>query len=256
MSTFASMFSDFQDQTKAYTEKLDITELSFMRMFTRGMQEFQRETEYMEMLADITRLAPPNPPIFMIPDDCIRVVQLRGKIVTPCGQPSEEIFLLQGHDQHYRNMEKWKTGQLETPVDYAMRIPDRVTVDGKVRLASIWQREIWISPEWAGDTITCWYIPNIDPIDIGSPQWAAWFPAGIYDDTFLTMFNTLRIHPSLAIFEQAFLDYALAMYIKSKGSANYKVFEESFYNTAKRAIEIKPIYNKEMVASYMFAPWS
>ena len=47
-STFLELYSDFQDEVKLYTEKLDVTELSFMRRFTKGIQAFQQETEYVE----------------------------------------------------------------------------------------------------------------------------------------------------------------------------------------------------------------
>ena len=43
-STFLELYSDFQDEVKLYTEKLDVTELSFMRRFTKGIQAFQQET--------------------------------------------------------------------------------------------------------------------------------------------------------------------------------------------------------------------
>ena len=45
MSTFRELYSDFQDTAKLYTEKMDNTEVTFMRLITRAAQEFQLETE-------------------------------------------------------------------------------------------------------------------------------------------------------------------------------------------------------------------
>lgn len=255
-SSFAELYSDFQDKVKAYTEKLDITEFSFMRLYTRGMQTFQRETEYIEKTVDIQRGVPPDAPIFIVPDDMLRIVDVRGLTNTACGV-QEEIMLLQDYEQFIRNKDKWDGGYLETPTDYGMRIPYKRTVSAgrgnQIRLATIWQRELITFPEFEGDTLTIWYIPDIHAISNLSSQWASWFP---YDTNFLNQFRSTTLNPSIAQFEKAFLDYAVSEYIQSKGSANYKVFEANFNAAVVRAIETKPTLYREGTTSYMFAPWS
>ena len=255
-STFAELFSDFQDQAKVYTEKFDLTELSFMRLLTRGMQEFQRETHYVEKTVQINRGVAPNAPIFIVPDDMLVAIDVRALRDTPCGI-EEELFLNQSYTQLIRNKDKWAGGYLETPTDYAMRMPYKRTVtSGKgpqTRMYSIWQRELITYPEYEGDTLVMWYIPDVHAISAGSTQWAPWFPI---DTNFFPNFISRQVTDPLAPFEDTFVNYALSKFVMSQGSANYKVYEQAYKAAVARAIETKPTYYREGVGSYMFAPWS
>lgn len=255
-STFAELFSDFQDLSKNYTEKLDVTELSFMRYFTRGIQEFQKQTEYVEKTWIVQRGVDPDPAIFIVPDDMLRIVDVRAVTSSSTGL-DESIFLLQDYTQFKRNQDKWVNGYLETPTDYGLRIRNKATASGRYRdqipIATIWRRELLTFPEYTGDELSIWYIPDLHAISETSSQWTPWYP---YATNFMTNFTTMKVTPELAMFEQTFLDYALSMFIKSKGSANYKVYEQSFQQSVEWAKVNKPILYREGVADYMFAPYS
>ena len=256
-STFAELYSDFQDRVKAYVEKLDITEYSFMRMLTQGIQKFQRETEYAEKVVKIQKEVNGNREVFIVPNDMIRPIDVRAMHETPYGV-EEEIFLLQSYEQFIRNKDKWEMGYLETPTDYELRIPHKRTAPavrarGHVRLATIYSRELLTFPEYKGNELVVWYIPDLYPISAGTEHWEPWYPL---DVNFMRMFTTARITPSLAPFETSFVDYVLSVYIQSKGSANYRVYEEQFMAAIQRAIETKPTLFREAVADYMFAPFS
>ena len=265
-STFAELYSDFKDSVKIYTEKMDVTELEFMRFLTRGMQVFQRDTEYIEAYAEITK----GTDGFFIPDDMIRPVVLK--------DINGYTLLQQNFKQYTRNLEKWTDGYLETPTDYSMRMQSylaeqanlRATNDGMdystSRLYSIYNREIFMYPDYSDVTIYMWYIPDVHAISINSSQWSTWdsttktfatpylwYPI---DTQFTDMFTTRGINVLLAPFEEAFLDYAIAKFLKSQGSANYKVFEQSFKETEQWAKENKPQKFHEGVGEYMFAPYS
>lgn len=256
-STFAELYSDFLDQAKVYTEKLDVTELSFMRMFTRGMQIFQRESLYVERTVVLNRQNVNGQNVFIVPQDMLLIKDVRNLIDDGNGRFTEEIFLLQEFGQFNRNKDKWERGYLETPTDYGMRIPHKRSVsDGRgsqVRMCTIWQRELITYPEFEGDRLWLWYYPDIHAISQNSPQWTAWFP---YDPNFMNMFRTSSVTDVLKPFERAFLEYALSDFIRSKGSANYAVYQKNFESEIQRAIETKPTYYREGVASYMFAPYS
>lgn len=254
MSTFVEMFSDFQDTIKIYTEDLVVTELSFMRALTRGIQEFQRETELVEKTVDITRQAPPLPP-FMCPNDMLRPLDIRG--VDPVTNDLKQIFIFQSLNQFKRNKDKIADGFLETPTDYEMRIPSapgtRTINNDNVALLTIHGREIITEPLYTDTTLRMWYIPDLRAISRAHPEWAAWFTS---EQAFMPMFTTQVLNPTLAPFEQAFIDYAVAQFIKAKGSKNYQVFEQNFRTAIGRAIETKPCYFTQGAADYMFAPWS
>jgi drug/metabolite transporter (DMT)-like permease len=81
--------------------------------------------------------------------------------------------------------------------------------------------------------------------------------AGIYlIFHFDTQFRTARLTPVLAPFEQAFSEYALAQFIRSKGSQNYVVFERTYDKAVQEAIANKPLYWKSGFRDYYMAPWS
>jgi hypothetical protein len=259
------LFGDYQDAIKEYTEKLDVTERMFMRTITRGMQIFQRETNYIERYV---QLLPDVNGNFNIPDDCILVNELR--------DDQQVKLLMQNYNQYARNVEKWDTGYLETPFDYTIRTT--LTYDdnsitnflrdcacmadiGNMRLFAIWGRRIYIYPYKAFPNMYLRYIPDIHAFSDNSPQWnttdingnpTGWAPANRFD----TMFRTTVMSPGFAPYEQAFVNYAIAQYIMAKGSANYRVYQKDFWEEIERAKLNKPLYFTEGVSDYFMAPWS
>jgi len=58
------------------------------------------------------------------------------------------------------------------------------------------------------------------------------------------------------MYEDAFVDYAVARYLRSQSKPNYKEFMNSFWESVNKAIENKPVKSSEFVAEYMFAPYA
>lgn len=256
-SSFADLYSDYMDKIKAYVEQLDVTPQQFMRDLTRGMQKFQRETEYIEALVQLNRDANGK---FISPDDVLRILEIR--------DADGHYILPQAYDQFVRNIDKWETGYLETPSDFTLRTTystfaplsynQRIlpgSVPGGLKQQRIWAlraTEILIFPEYTGSFIQLLYIPDIHAFSQSSSQWSAWFAAGAFDN----LFNGSVINPIIAPYEDAFVKYAIMEFIRAKGSANYRVYEQEFWVEVERAKVNKPIYNREMVADYFFAPYS
>lgn len=246
-STFAELYSDFQDAVKVYTEKLDEQPVSFMRKLTRGMQLFQRQTEYLETSGTITKQL--VIPFWRIPANCIRIVEIR--------DVNNRNILLQGFTQYNRNTDIQGSGMYETPADYDYRLTHMNT---QTRLIAVYGRELVLQNDATTDTsLIIYYIPDIPALtQPANPAtvldiWSAWYPI---NTNFDALFTTTRLVPSLAIFEQAYLDFAISTYLKSVGSQNYKIYEESFMNEVANAIAIKPVYNKEATSLYNMAVWS
>lgn len=245
-SLFAEIYADFRDTAKVYMEKLDVTPISFMRRYTRAIQEFQRDTEYVESIVDIDRN--PQPPYFVLPRTAIRVLEVRDSNMRP--------LLLNSYLQWSRNLEIQGNNTYETPVDYDYRLGQYVQ---RTALSTVYNREITFQGIEQHNRIRVYYIPDLPaftapetPSDMND-IWAPWFPI---ETNFETQFTTRRLRPELAPFEQAFLDKALGMYIRSLGNSNYRVFEESYKMELQNALMLKPTYMKEAVADYFLAPYS
>ncbi|MGC8978631.1 hypothetical protein [Caldisericum sp.] len=265
-STFAELYSDYRNIIKIYTEELDVTPQQYMRDYTRGMQKFQRETEYVENWVKVNR--DPNTLQFQIPPDCLRIIEIRD-------QDGEKI-LSQDYVQFGRNVDKWDLGYLETPTDYVLRtgkivpfvmtdnrkrnLPDWTTNPAlpqwesqKIqRIWAVFNTTLYIYPEYKGDILYIYYIPDIHAFSNNSFQWAPWFAANAFEN----LFQTAQVNQLLAPYEDAFNKYAVSEYIRSKGSANYKVYLQEFWEEVQRAKLNKPTYFKEGVADYFFAPYS
>lgn len=246
-STFAELFSDFQDIARLYVEKLNVTELNFMRLYTRGIQDFQRKTEFVEKVMQVTRQQ--NPPFFTMPLDAMRILEVR--------DADNKKILLQDFTQWYSGVDQIPTGKHRTPTQH-----DRLQSETPTTLMSMWNREMAAFPAEDTDFIVVHYIPDMQsitaPANPTTPTpfdtWAAWFP---FDSAnFDTQFRTTRLIPVLAPFEQAFLEYALAQFVRSAGSQNYIVFERTYNNAVQEAIANKPIYWKSGYRDYYMAPWS
>ena len=264
-STFAEMFSDFQDNVKIYTEKLDITEMQFLRLLTKGMQKFQRQTEYIE---NVMRITPdPVTTAYMIPNGLLRLIEVKDK--------DFYSVLMQSPEQFIRIVEKWQDGYLETPTDWQIRkqgylrnnnpTPQYTRTSGVNeyqfgRICTIIARELRVQPIASTDTyFDLYYIPDLDPFSINSTQWntgdplTSWFPE---DTNFYTRFSTASINPAISMWEDTFVSYATAEYIKSRGSRNYQVFEAQYKADVELAKLEKPVLFREAVSDYMMSPYS
>lgn len=259
-STFQELYSDFTDLVKIYTTKLDVTPLQFMRLFSKGMAEFQRETEYLEAYVEVDKDVNG---VFTVPVDMLRLVELKDK--------HGVNFLIQNYEQFRRNVEKTTDGFIETPTNYSIRLKGIFNgltygnVSDTARMAAMWNRRFLIYPDLNDVTLKVYYIPELHPISQNSRQWSdydpntnpapttKWFP---FDSRFNTMFSSTGVHPSLSPYESTFLDYAVGTYIKSQGSPNYAVFEKSYAIGVEKAKVNKPSYYREGVASYHMAPKS
>jgi hypothetical protein len=253
-STFAELFSDFRESVISYTEKLDITERAFMRSYTRGMQNFQREVELVDGFSTLNRDIVDD--VFYAPDDMLRMVALKDS--------SDKTILLQGHTQFQRDVELYPLGHQEAPAAYSQRLDRqpieltfstadgiRTNVTKTARIATIWQNVITIYPDLDDLTLSLWYVPDIQAFSKNSSQWADFF---LTEVAFDTEFQTASLTQRLAPYENTFLNYAIADYIRSKGSANYKVFEDWYLKDVERAKINKPTYNKGMTRSYFLSP--
>lgn len=264
-STFAELYSDYRNTIKTYTEELDVTPMQFMRDYTRGMQKFQRETEYVNIW-----ILQPRDPVsnrFLLPVDCLRIIEIRD-------QDGEKI-LSQDYLQFMRNVDKWDLGYLETPTDYILRtkrvipptqtdnrnlfnqgwgnvVPSPVSDTPLQRLWAVYNNTIFIFPDYSGNNIRIFYVPDIHAFSSASQQWNQWFQANNFDN----FFQTAQVNPLLAPYEDAFNKYAISEYIRSKGSANYKPYLQEFWEEVERAKINKPSYFTEGVADYFFAPYS
>jgi hypothetical protein len=243
-STFAELYSDFTDSIKTYTEKLDVTPLSFMRLFTRAIQLFQRETMYIERYVVIPyNLVDQR---FDTPTDMLLCVQVKDS--------DANTMIINEYTQFSRNEEKDYLGYVETPTDYSMRLPETA------RMVSVWQRVFYFYPAYPVDptdataTLLVHYIPDMDAFSSNSIQWASWYPI---DTNFDTQFRTAVLTASFAPYEYCFMQWAISAYLKSQGLLNHaKMFEQDFWADVERAKANKPVLFHEGVKSYMMAPYS
>lgn len=251
-STFKELYDEFKDAVKIYTEKLDITETAFVRLVSRGMQIFQRETEYIEKWARLSVI--PNSENFPRPDDLLRIVELKDS--------AGLTLVSQGFVQFNRTQENMTVGILETPRDYSRHIMG-LHRPGLARIFTMFAQEIIIHPYQGDQYIDLYYIPNLHPMSEKSSQWnttdpntgqpTGWYPL---NTRFEIMFHNAMINYVLQPYEYAFLNFAIAEYIKSQGNINYKVFEEMFYMEIEKAKFNKPILFKEGSPQYCLAPHS
>ena len=271
MSTFRELYSDFQDTAKLYTEKMDNTEVTFMRLITRAAQEFQLETEYLQSIANLIPQFDTNGNLvgYPVPSDLIRIIEIRD----PADLSTR--FLSQEFTQYTANIDRDAGPYTETPFDY--NIP---MVSGDTVLYSLYAGYINFYPLLANNpTLTIWYLPDMETFSSTSTRWnlpditlpsgatqfRSWFPmnqvithptTGQNVSRFSYMFDNMSFSNPLRLFEKAFLNYALADFIKSKGSKNYLVFEQAYKEWVNKGINIKPTYFKQGVADYYYAPWS
>lgn len=238
-STFAELYGDYLDSIKQYSQKLDVTPMQFLRAYTRGMQHFQRETEYIEHAAKV--LPDPTTGDFFLPTDLWRLEQIKD---------SNNLTLIpQSPDQFEETVERdVNTGLTEVPSRRSWFTRNDKT---PMRYYTIYERTIRPNILYpATDTyFHIRYIPDLHAFSRNSAQWAPFF---VDDNAFQTQFETTGVTPALAPFENAFTDYAIAQFIKSQGSVNYKVFEISYMQEVEKAKLVKPTYFTEGKADYQF----
>lgn len=272
-STFKEMYDDFVDSVKVYTEEMDVTPVLFMRWLSKAIQKFQRETLYIESYAQLNYDV--NNQLFRIPPDFMMTIELKDNFGV--------TILQQGFQQQNRNVELWEGGYLETPTDYGMRIAgytaerlpptainsrDRdLIIEGMPRMYNIYNNILTIFPYYDDTILHLWYYPEIQVFSITSEQWSTYNPnTGQYDPNlplrwfplntqFPTMFTQSRLNPIISNYEEAFIDYAISRYLRSKGNANFRVFEQNFMEEVERAKLNKPVQEHEAVSEYMFAPY-
>lgn len=247
-STFAELYQDFKDAVKVYTEKLDVNEMSFMRRFSQAMQHFQRETELVEIYAnivqDITSLK------LIAPFDLLRILEVRD-----C---NNWRLLLQNPHQLSDNVEGIQLGKYDTPRSYSHRTYNQSYEMGATsnysgvykdaRMVTLYDRIFTIFPKLDTDiSLQLWYIPDMHAISSSSAQWADWFPE---EDNFLDQFYNTTLRAELAPYEFALLAWVKSDYIQSQGSKNYLVFENYYKTEVERAKLNKPNYVRELKRPY------
>jgi hypothetical protein len=248
-SNYFELYSDFTDQIKQYTEKLDVTEKSFMRMFSRGMQKFQRDTKLVSVKRTINR----NPTfgLLYVPSDLLEIIEIK--------DVNNFTLLLQDMDQYNRYVEKYTDGFTRTPDDYSIRLkPEYRTENSRVITIDYnTPRAFKIFPSIDTDEtvvdalIYLWYYPDLQAFSVNSAQWATWFTD---EDAFWDNFNTFGLTPLLAPYEDAILDYAIAKYLQGNVVANYKIFEARYKEEVQNAIINKPVLMRERGRDYFCAP--
>lgn len=246
-STFEDLYSDFKSLAKIYTEKIDVTPLQFMRFLTRGLQIFQRKTELIETVLVLEQTGTAPNQYYAVPEEMRRLVELR--------DVGDYPILIQDFEQYKRVVDKWEDAVTETPIDFLQKVSYNVAKDGQdCRVATIWDRKILVYP-WVNDAnLSLWYIPDVQTISPNSFQWSVWFDGT--DETFNSYFRTASIADPLLPYEQAFVDYALSLFLKAAGSEAYIAFERSFEKEIRNAIDEKPVLFRDAVASYKLAPYS
>jgi len=247
-SSFRELYDDFLDQTVIYTAELPVTEPRFMRLLTRGVQIFQRETMYVDQTATLTKSDDGNGNItFRTPIDFWQPIELQ--------DVNGKTLIKMEHTQQRRNIEYDETGKLETPVDYSLRLGDRSAWGyggNHARTYSIFERQIVLYPDDGDTTLYLFYVPDLHSFSVNSPMWAGWTP----DTNFQIMFNTRGIDHQIAMYEASFLDYAIAEFLKSRGQANFIVYENRWQQFMKTAKENRPVFYSNGQRDYHFAPYS
>jgi len=275
-STFMEMYSDFQDTAKLYVEKLDVTEVAFMRFLTRGIQIFQLDTEYVEKNV---RLTPDANGDVYVPEDLKRYIEI--KAIKTAVTNTDLLNVLNSNESYHVTFlsptQYFRARNVE--VDGKMKVPYPniwLRQPGKTNyIATIWDMKILTYPEWKEDFYFR-YIPDLkafgnnqywtqaDDLTTAPPTYNSWYPldevlAGVPGGPmtrFFYQFSTKRLHPFLQQYEQAFIEYALSQFIRAKGNANYRVFMDTFLMDVERAKRNKPTLFQEGDPYYMYAPFS
>lgn len=250
MSTFKELYDDFLDIAKLYTEKLDVTEVSFMRMYTKGVQDFQKKVGLIAIVADVSKN---NDGDFPEPSDILHLLGIRDED----GKPIEHRDM----EQLYRNVDNREAGYYNDPMSYDRNLIDGGFIADHVTMASIRNRVFIFYPEYTGTVIKVHYIPDMQPFSQVSRLWypsafgdgtaGDWFPI---NTNFESKFTTWSVHPYLAPYEQAFLDYALAKWIGGQGNPAYSIFQQQYEREVAYAVQNKRLMFRGAMPSYAIGP--
>ena len=259
-SSYMELYSDFRDDIKAYVQELDVTELSFMRRLTKGMQQFQQETEYVKLIEEVVANEHGH---FYLPYDIKRIIKI-------IWDGHEDVqFVPNGFTQLAENIARGDRKE-EIRSNYLINKP----YNTQVVLFSDYNGFLVFDTKIPADaTLRVFCVPDISPISDSGWLWnipddttvtptiyKSWYPLneiitvnGKQTSRFSYMMETNQMPRSMSLYESNILDYAISGYIKSKGSVNYKVYEEKFYTGISRAKAHEVSYFSNGVADYNFA---
>ena len=249
--TLAEYFDDWRDQLLAYNEKLRLTEVQFVRYFSHGMGIMQRQAELVRSSVTLAPLDASG--ATLQPEDCLRLTFLRGqdgmRLLTHTARQAE------------RYKERYDSERLpDTPAEFSRWARDgSYETSDHARTAVIFGRRITVMPSAAaGEILTCFYVPMIQPYSSGSAQWAAFFP----QSSFETAFANLRLAPELVPYAQGLVDFAISRVLRAQAPVNpdgrqrYEFFEANFAAEVRAARENAPHTMQEAAVDYRFSPFS
>ena len=257
-STYAELYADFREKVKSYTERIDVTPLSFMRILTQGMQDFQDKTDYMERAVEASIAT--AKPYYSLPVDCKDVVMINE--MNSDGTEGN-IIVKQDLSQQYYNMQKNSKGYGSTPRNHDLEIRGSsnfiINNTSRSKTYSLHNRNIIIEPSYP-DKIAIYYIVNFpaftqpdNSVDDIFNYWRDWYPI---DTNFNSQFTTERVPVEFARFERAFLNFAVAEYLKKRSSQNF-IYSETIYNKeVQYAKDTKPIRYNQGNVEYSISPYS
>jgi hypothetical protein len=248
-STFRELYDDFKEQVVVYTAALPITENQFMRSYTRAIQIFQREAMYIDAGATLTKIDDGTGTFeFFTPDDFWQPIELK--------DASGYTIFPQEYTQQNRAIESdIGTGKIETAVDYSRRLgyrTDYAKAGNLARSYTVYARRIWLYPDLSDVTLHLKYVPDFHAFSVNSALWAAWQG----EINFSAMFNGTGLNPQISMYENTFLDYVIAQFLKRQGSSNYIVYEQSWQQFLKTSKELRPSFYSNGQRDYNFAPYS
>ncbi len=245
MSTLRELYDDFTAAIRLYTEHLPVTEIVFLRYLSRGLQLFQRETELAEATLAISRDANGD---FTLPEWTARLVQVQDK--------DNVELLIQDYRQLERTRHVTSNRIPDTPLNYGRRVRypgEGISGYASARLVTQYNRRLLLFPDLGDTVLRLYFIPAVQPFSSAGPQWTDFFPLA---SNFKAQFDTRRLAAEFHDYEKAMMDYAVAEFIKSAGNANYRVYEQSFWEEVERAKINKPVLFREGVADYFMSPYS
>ena len=258
-STYAELFAEFNDDIKSYTEKLDVTELSFMRTLSQGMKLFQRGTKLLEKAVNVTKAL--SVPYYTLPVDTYQI-----KMINEINSDGTEgaTIVMQDLSQQYHNMQTNSYGYGSTPRNNDLPLHNGYNfyTNNKVRSRtfSIYNRNIVIEPDYP-DSIAIYYyldFPAFSQPDSGVDDifnyWKDWYP--INSANFATQFVSQRMPYDIAPYEKGILSYAVSEYLKRKNSQNFIYYKSEFEQEIQYAKDNKQCYHTEMYVDYNISPYS
>jgi hypothetical protein len=260
MATYFELYGDYTSKLRAYVQNVAITELSFMRDLSSGMQEFQKKTGRIGRIIDVT---PDADGRWLLPFETTAV----HKIVNLNNENME--FVSRGWTQLYDDISKGRRYEEMRP-NYMIGRPKNKDVVG----FSIMNRFIKFDRQLLPDTVLRMYVtPNLNSLSTMSWFWSMpddlthvpplynnWFPFDeiltLPDSSKTTRFKMMMATQTMPYplneYESEILCYPIYQYIMSIGNANYKVYEARFMQAIAEAKADEPVYVSNTTAEYNF----